>query len=246
MTDFNKNILITPNKGQLDDPIITFVGKNNTTIKLKVLNDGTLSFEGSNGQIFGITDTLNGTVFAVNNNNGIPVLEINNDGLLKLSEFSNNILIGTNVNNFIDKLQVNGSINHKGLSFSYGTNIDQLLTITRTLTLTTDWQDTGITADHLESGTYLIQLYAHDISVGGFNNNEYYSGIMSWFSLSTNSESELPTDEIVLHRAGASSGDTGIYLRTYRINSNFLKLQIYSNSNNTSSANYIFKFRRVI
>lgn len=118
MTDFNKNILITPNKGQLDDPIITFVGKNNTTIKLKVLDNGTLSFEGSNGQIVGITDTLNGTVFAVKNTNGVPVLEINNDGLLKLSEFANNILIGTNIDNAVDKLQINGSISITGLSIS--------------------------------------------------------------------------------------------------------------------------------
>lgn len=173
-------------------------------------------------------------------------LELSNTGQINLVQSYGNVIIGSNIDNLIDKLQINGTISHNGLSLSSGTNIDQLLTITKTLTLTTDWQDTGITANHLVSGTYLVQLYAHDIAAGGFNNNEYYSGVMSWFNLGTNSNSELPTDEIILHRSGASNGDTGIYLRTYRINSNFLKLQIYSNTNNTSSANYIFKFRRMI
>lgn len=91
-------------------------------------------------------------------------------------------------------------------------------------------------------------MYANDISVGGANNKEYYSGIMSWFSGDTDSSVELPTDEIVLHRAGASS-DAGMYLRTFRTengNPDNLKLQIYSNTANPSAANYVFKFRRVI
>lgn len=56
MSDLNKNILITPNKGKIDDPIITFTGRNNTSISLKVLDEGTVSFEGTNGQLFGIAE----------------------------------------------------------------------------------------------------------------------------------------------------------------------------------------------
>ena len=129
-----------------------------------------------------------------------------------------------------------------------GSGLDQITTITKSLTITTDWQDTGIKSTDLVTGTYMVQLFANDISAGGVNNNEYYSGTMSWYSGNTNSSVELPTDEIVLHRAGAS-GDAGMYLRTYRTPSadvDDLKLQIYSNVANPSASNYVFKFRRMI
>ena len=125
---------------------------------------------------------------------------------------------------------------------------DPITVITKSLTLTTDWQDTGINSTDLATGTYMVQLFANDTGSGGTNNNEYYSGTMSWYSGDTNSAMELPTDEITLHRAGGS-GDGALYLRTYRTPSadvNNLKLQIYSNTANASAANYVFKFRRII
>lgn len=122
------------------------------------------------------------------------------------------------------------------------------VSITKSLTLTTDWQDTGIAGNDLDTGTYIVQLYANDLTSGGTNNNEYYSGIMSWYSGSTDSSLELPTDEVVLHRAGGS-GDGAMYLRTYRSplsGSGTLKLQIYSNTESASASNYVFKFKRMI
>lgn len=145
-------------------------------------------------------------------------------------------------------LYLNGELSHKGLVPTEGNKIDQILSITKTLTLTTDWQDTGINSTDLETGTYIVQLYANDTGAGGTNNNEYYSGTMSWYSGSTNSSVELPTDEIILHRAGGS-GDASMYLRTYRTpleDTSDLKLQIYSNTANASSSNYVFKFRKMI
>lgn len=142
-------------------------------------------------------------------------------------------------------ITVDGNVSHEGLTFTEGFDIDQLKTITKSITLTTDWQDTGISGSDLSIGTYIVQLFANDIGAGGTNSNEYYSGVMSWYSLGTNSSLEMPTDEIQLHRAG-SGGDGSLYLRTYRTPAGFLKLQIYSNSPNTSSSNYVFKFRRVI
>jgi hypothetical protein len=140
------------------------------------------------------------------------------------------------------------TVSHSGLITTSGTNVDQVITFTKSLTLSTDWQDVNIDSNDLATGTYIIQLYANDTSAGGTNINEYYSGIMSWYSGSTNSSLELPTDEVALHRAGAS-GDAGLYLRTFRSQSNnadALRLQIYSNQANASASNYIFKFRRVI
>lgn len=122
------------------------------------------------------------------------------------------------------------------------------ITLTKSLTISTDWQDTGIYSDALATGTYAVQLIANDTGAGGNNSNEYYSGTMSWYSGDTNSSLSLPTDEIPLHRAGGS-GEAGMYLRTFRTptaDSHNLKLQIYSNTANPSSSNYVFKFRRLI
>ena len=133
----------------------------------------------------------------------------------------------------------------KGSPLLDGTDIDQLKTITVLLTLTDDWQDTGINSSYLSSGTYTIQLFAND----GINVNEYYSGMMSWYSGNTQSASEMPTDEISLHRAGGSAEGVEIYLRTFRSGSgdpNKLKLQIYSNHAFATASNYVFKFRRII
>lgn len=139
-----------------------------------------------------------------------------------------------------------GSLTHSGLTPSSGTNIDQILSITRTITLTQDWQDVGINGTDLATGSYIVQLFASDIGSGGTNLNEYYTGSMSWYSGTTSSSLELPTDEIVLHRAGGS-GDGALYLRTYRNNGgNNLSLQIYSNTANASASNFVFKFRRII
>lgn len=192
------------------------------------------------------SDIVNSNSLFINNNSGKLSLEISNAGLIKLAEFVGNILIGSSVDNEVDKLQINGTITHKGLSFSSGTNIDQVITITKTLTLINDWQDTGISSTDLVRGSYIIQLYANDFSVGGSNINEYYTGLMSWYDSTPNTSSLLPSDEIQLHRSGGSDGDAGVYLRTYRTNSEVVKLQIFSNHNNTSSSNYVFSFRRII
>ena len=48
----DKDILITPNKGQTALPEIKFVGSGNDPIYLRVLDDNTISFEGSQGQLW--------------------------------------------------------------------------------------------------------------------------------------------------------------------------------------------------
>jgi hypothetical protein len=143
---------------------------------------------------------------------------------------------------------ITDTITHNGLVPTDGTNIDQIKTLTRSLRLLTSWQDVGINSSDLATGTYLVQIFANDLSAGGVNNNEYYSGIMSWYQGNTDSSDPQPTDEIPLHRAGGSN-DGNLYLRTFRTataDPNNLKLQIYSNIEAASASNYVFKFRRVI
>jgi hypothetical protein len=137
-------------------------------------------------------------------------------------------------------ISVDGSGDYE---WSLGDLGSETITIEKTLTLQNIWQDTGISGEDLETGAYTIQLYANDIDTGGFNNNEFYTGTMSWFSGPTSESLETPNDEIVLHRAGGGS-DAGIFLRTLR--SNNLKLQIFSNIENTNPSEYSFRFKKLI
>jgi sorbitol-specific phosphotransferase system component IIA len=74
----------------------------------------TLSFSGDSGQLFSITDSLTGTIFAVNDISGVPSIEVIDDGTIILAELIGNILVGTRTDNGIDRLQVNGSVSVSG------------------------------------------------------------------------------------------------------------------------------------
>lgn len=101
MANSYKNIIIVPNINAANgvDPYVSFRGANttvNTEIALKVYPDssGTLSFEGTSGQLFSITNDLTGTIFSVNDISGIPSLEIDANGIIQLAQFDGNVRIG--------------------------------------------------------------------------------------------------------------------------------------------------------
>ena len=121
MANSDKNLIITPNIGSTtDDPKIVFSGADSSTtaqdITLRVYptSNGTLSVEGSAGQLFSITNNLTGTLFSVNDISGIPSIEVTDDGTVSLAEYSGNVGIGTA--SPTEKLEVNGTI--KATSFS--------------------------------------------------------------------------------------------------------------------------------
>lgn len=158
---------------------------------------------------------------------------------------SNNELV-VDVNNVtVNTAGFNNSSNTtlQGVLSDFDSSLGKTFPFTKTLTITTDWQDVGISGTNLETGSYLVQMFANDSGAGGENINQYYTGSMSWYSGATTApEIDLPSDEIILHRAGAG-GDAGMYLRTLR--DSVLKLQIYSNFDNASAANYVFKFKKI-
>lgn len=94
MANTDKNILITPNVGSANDPQIVFSGASATlgpqtiTVKAKSDYNGTLSFEGSAGQLFSITNSLTGVIYSINLASGVPVLEALDTGEIKLSQYS--------------------------------------------------------------------------------------------------------------------------------------------------------------
>jgi hypothetical protein len=176
--------------------------------------------------------------------NAALTLAANNVVSLKIFA-NNNIAIGAN-STPAEKLRVEGTFSHTGLVPSTGTGIDQIFTATPSITLNTTWQSTGVTSTSLANGSYMVQLFANDIAAGGTANNEYYTGMMSWYSADTNS---TVLDEIPLHRAGVSGSNNAIFLATQRTataNTSDLLLMISSAANNSGASTYTIKFRRMI
>jgi hypothetical protein len=122
-------------------------------------------------------------------------------------------------------------------------DFSRVISIQKQIKLTTDWLDTGIAGNNLDTGTYVVQ-------VSGFNSSytqlysEIYSGVMSWYSGTTNSGN---SSEIFLHNAGLADNNNAIYLRTLRVaGSKTLKLQIACKVAATGTDILTFKFRRLI
>lgn len=94
MANSDKNILVTPSVGLSTNPTIKFNGANNTPTTLRVLDDGTVSFEGTAGQLFSISDGLTGSIFSVNDISGIPSIEVLDTGLVKLNQYGGSTVFG--------------------------------------------------------------------------------------------------------------------------------------------------------
>jgi hypothetical protein len=97
MANSDKNIKITPNISQTAQPNVVFTGQGNIPITLKVLDDsfGTLSFEGTAGQLFSVNNNLStGVIFSVNDISGIPQIDVNADGTIRLAPFGTTLNVG--------------------------------------------------------------------------------------------------------------------------------------------------------
>ena len=101
MAHSDKNIVITPNTGSTTaDPQIIFSGANaslgpqNITLRTYATSNGTLSFEGSAGQLFSITNSMSGSIFSVNDVSGVPSIEVLDNGIVKLAEFGGFVAYG--------------------------------------------------------------------------------------------------------------------------------------------------------
>lgn len=122
--------------------------------------------------------------------------------------------------------------------------LGDIVTIQKSLKLTTDWMDTGIAGENLSSGSYIVQISGLTTNSTGFY-GEIFSGIMTWYDGETNSSE---SDEIPLHSAGHAQNGNKVYLRTSRRNrgNGNLHLQISANYAGTAADTITFKFRKMI
>lgn len=135
MAHSDKNIIITPNVGNANgDPQIVFSAANTTsnaaniTLRAYPTSNGTLSFEGSAGQLFSITNNLTGTLFSVNDISGIPSIEVLDTGRVNLAQYNGSVVIGANTSattsnsNTTGELVVFGGVGVTGNLYVGGTN----------------------------------------------------------------------------------------------------------------------------
>lgn len=101
MANSYKDIIITPNRANTADPKIEFRGANSSvntaiTVQTYPTSNGTLSFEGSAGQLFSITNDLTGSIFSVNDVSGIPSIEVFANGQINMAQYGGNVSIWGN------------------------------------------------------------------------------------------------------------------------------------------------------
>ena len=100
MADSDKDILITPNVSQTSQPEIKLVGKDNSPMYLKVLDDNTLSFEGTEGQVFSIGPTMSsGDIFSVSDISGVQSMSVNADGTITVDAQTKSTTIKNSASN---------------------------------------------------------------------------------------------------------------------------------------------------
>lgn len=172
--------------------------------------------------------------------NGTSVTPLTSLQTLTFTEgaFTSNNYNGTQAKTIKVPTKTSHLINDSG----FVTDLSNLITIEKNLTITQKWMDTGIQGNSLQDGTYIVQ-----VTINSSDNGMWYifsSGVMSWYSGNTNDSEE---DEIILHRVGHAYGNV-IYLRTIQLSggTSGMKLQISSSKDFTKEAKVTFKFKKII
>jgi hypothetical protein len=158
------------------------------TQKAYELNSGTLSWEGSAGQLFSITNNLtSGSIFSVNDVSGIPSIDVNANGTVSMVSYGGNLGIGTT--NPTSKLHVVGNVNISGIS---------------TLGVTSA---TNLTAQQLNvSGlSTFAGITTHTASL--FGTQASFTGIVTATQLDLTASATA--SDSVLYLSGAPTGSSG-------------------------------------
>jgi len=108
------------------NPTMAMIGFTGDPIYMSVLEDNSISFEGSQGQLFSITPNLStGYIYSVNDITGIPLLRANANANVTANEYAGNFGIG--ITNPGYKLHVVGSVGLTSTTASTSTTTGTLV-----------------------------------------------------------------------------------------------------------------------
>jgi len=129
-------------------------------VPLQVYGSGSLVFDvqGSQGQLFSITDSLSGSLFSVNDISGLPILEVFSDDKLVAGSFGTNAFVVSGTTTTVSgSLAVSGSATVNGGTVWHSGN---------------DGSSSGLDADLLDGLHASSFLTAHpSVSAAGSSNN---------------------------------------------------------------------------
>jgi hypothetical protein len=144
------NILITPASSS-----IQFSGSADNTIRLQVEDSGSVAFYGNSGSLFGISDSLSGSLMSVNDISGFPILEVTSDDTVTMGTFNQNALVVTG-----SLVGVSTATPTKELTISGSISASAVLTLQSQDPLPSDITITGSIA--VSSSGATEKLYFHD------------------------------------------------------------------------------------
>jgi len=111
------DIIIIPNRGTLNNPVIQFSGSASSSVRLEVLPGGQVSYLGKSGSLFNVSDNPSGSVVAMANNANAPIFEVFGDNKIVMGQPQTNTLYvtGSSVGigkapNTQFKLDISGSV----------------------------------------------------------------------------------------------------------------------------------------
>jgi hypothetical protein len=158
------------------------------TQKAYELNSGTLSWEGSAGQLFSITNNLtSGSIFSVNDVSGIPSIDVNANGTVSMVSYGGNLGIGTT--NPTSKLHVVGNVNISGIS---------TLGVTSATNLTTQQLNVSGLSTFAGITTHTAALFGTQAS---------FTGIVT--SAQLDLTASATASDSILYLSGAPTGSSG-------------------------------------
>ena len=127
-------------------------------------DNGTLSWEGSAGQLFSVTNNLtSGSIFSVNDVSGIPSIDVDADGTIQLAPYGSTEFVGIGSTQPTAKLDVAGNVAIGGSVYDNndlpGTNGQILSNVTGFGVSWTDAPTGEVNVNEISSGSYYIGAF---------------------------------------------------------------------------------------
>jgi len=191
-------------------PTMAMIGQTGDPIYMSVLEDNSISFEGSQGQLFSITPNLStGYIYSVNDITGIPLLRANANANVTANEYAGNFGIGLANPGY--KLHVLGSVGFTSttvstsattgtLVVSGGVGIGQSLSIGGYLQIFNGANYTSFVSS--ASGNTVYTLPATSPATGASVLQSTSSGVLSWVPMTAASASGNTSQNIFINNAG--------------------------------------------